>query len=93
MPRYRITIPKKSLMGTLVVLISNGGKTAPVLTRPLEDSEMETTFEVGNDAYGPLPWVHDKKGKDTPYFDVLIEYTNKTGTRRETVRPVPEMVR
>jgi hypothetical protein len=50
--------------------------------------QTELEFELPRD----IEWIVNSKFIDGPTFDVIVHFENSTGTRKETIQLVPELL-
>jgi hypothetical protein len=89
--KVQIPLPKsKRMEGTGVLVVArNNGWSGTVYDRYKIGPEFaDAIFEI-DDCY---EWAGTTSIIDGDDFDVYIEYTNSTGSRKESVRLVPEKV-
>lgn len=82
--KYRIITPppkKKLMTGVATIVISDGSKQVFSLTKDQRHLDFELPDHV--------TYVYNGHNKVVT-FEVLIEYQNKDGTKKQLIRPVPE---
>lgn len=93
MQKYEILVPppkaKRCNNIKLIVICGSGweGSTDKVLECKIESPGL-IEFEVP-DMY---EWIYDTSIMDGNTFELLVEYTNDLGTKKEIIKPVPGKV-
>lgn len=109
MARWRIAVtpPKAKRMaknGKLIIHFSHGWEGGYRKEHDLQDALVQwdnksKELEVGDcnifefDIDDNYEYIYNTSVSDGDTFELVLEYTNSTNTRKETIKPVPERIK
>lgn len=91
--KYQVAIPKPSAKrlkkGILVITLESGWEVYPSRTYDLVPEQASFEFEVED----PFDYVYDTSVIDGNVFNVYVEYSNDSGSRKEKYSLVPMRIK
>ena len=91
---WEVTIPAPSAKrmagsGKLCIQTSDGWRAGPAREIPLTAEQASVQFHVSDE----VDWSRDTSMIDGPVFDVWVDYSNTSGSRKSRVHLVPQRVK